>query len=290
MATKLTMDYSFHILTTVVFRHTYFANNRYTGFTVEPDAETQHHFKRLSLLFKSQANGFTLLYETGPGLERTREEVLKEGLTFGFVIMNSDKDFLNYTDGLPEDIAQTILYLRNSTQGNHTDPEGLLHENTVFSVNDILHNQPPDKDNPNNRSFFVKPFAWMQITLHALLEQTLAVNFKGKETVWRYILSSEHLQELSEPAIIHKDTKEAFTGPVPVALPDGNTRMSFESKQKIPLCNKPEKNYQLVENYDAGSGKYKVVLGILPNPDIRLITLINRDNDKKRNIFSEIFI
>lgn len=282
------MDYRYHTLTTVTFRHTYFAGNRYTGFVVEPDAETQHHFKRLSLLFKARPDGFTILYETGPGLERTREKVLEEGLVFGFVINNTDSGFVSYTDFIPVDISRTILHLRNQTKPGSGN-EGVMHADNYFTAKDTLQNQPPDEKNPDNRSFFVKPFAWMQIALHKGLEDNLVVNFKGKETVWRYILSSEHLFDLSEPAIIHKDTKEAFKGPVYVHLPTGEKRMAFESLKPLPLSNRSEKTYQLVENFQQGSSRYRVVISVLPNPDIRSISLIKGERDDE-NIFSEIFI
>jgi len=286
------MSFRYEILTTVLFSHTYFNNNSYRGFAVVPDTSTMHHLRRLSLLFKSLPNGFSLLYEVDANKERTREEVLKEPLVFGFTINNNDPDFINYTEGLPENIEKAVLYFRNKTGATKT-PEneaGLMHENPFFSVNDILQNRAPDKNNIHDRAFFSKPFGWMEIILHTALEKTLQVNFKGKETVWRYIINSDHLQELTEPAVIHKDTKEAFAGPVWLVLPDGKKRMAFESKNRIPLCSKPEKVFQLVENFQPGSGKYKVVLGVLPNPDVKLISLIQPGDVKQKNIFSEIII
>jgi len=286
------MSLSYKILTTVLFRHTYFTNNSYQGFTVVPDTSTMHNFRRLSLLFKRVPNGFSLLYEVDANRERTREEILQEPLVFGFTVNNNDPDFINYTEGLPENIEKAVLYLRNKVdEKRETDNgAGVMHENLFFSVNDILQNRAPDKTNIHDRAFFSKPFGWMEIMLHEGLEKTLAVNFKGKETVWRYIIGSDHLQELTEPAVIHKDTKEAFAGPVWMVLPDGKKRMAFESKNRIPLCNKPEKVFQLVENFQPGSGKYKVVLGVLPNPNVKLISLIQPQDIKQENIFSEIII
>lgn len=285
------MEYRYTTLTTVQFRHGFFAGNRYTGFTVEPDAATLHQFKRLSILFKPAVDGFTLLFETGPGLERTRAVVLKEQMKFSFRINNSDPDFLNYTDGLPDNITDVVLFFQNRVPADPAQPgEGRLHENMVFSVKDILHNRLPENSESRDRVFFNKPFGWLEINLHEALEPLLTVSFKGKETLWRYILNSEHLQELTEPAVIHKDTKEAFEGPVWIVLPDGKKRMAFESRQMIPLSSKPEKVFQLVENYQPGSGRYKVVMSVLPNPNVKLISLIRSEKENNENKFSEIFI
>lgn len=280
------MDYRYHTLTTVRFGHTYFPDKSYRSFTVEPDAETQHHLRRLSILFKPTADGFTLLYETGPGLERERSDVLNEKLVLGFTVVNRDPGLLNYTEGLPEDIASTILYFRNDV----SKTTGLLHVNTYFDAGETLQNQAPDKENPDNRSFFVKPFGFIRIALHEALEETLGVLFKGRETIWRYILTSEHLQDLSGPAVIHKETRQAFKGPVMIDLPDGTKRMAFESPTRLPLSSRAEKQYQLVENFDPASGRYKVVMSVLPNPDTRHISAIRDPEGRDAAIFSEIFI
>lgn len=281
------MDYRYHILTNIRFRHTYFADGLYRGFTAEPDAETRHHLQRLAILFKPVPGGFTLLYETAPGRERNRADVLKENLVLGFVINNTDPGLMNYTEGLPADIADTILYFRNDVQaaGN-----GLLHKSDYFSEGETLQNKPPDAANPHNRSFFAKPFAWMEIALHPSLEEALHVQFKGRETVWRYILSSPHLQDLADPAVIHKDTKDPFKGPVYIVLPGGEKKMAFESVQRIPLSSRAEKIFQLVENFQPGSSRYKVVMSILPNPDISAISSVQDPEGRDAAVFSEIFI
>ncbi len=279
------MEQRFHILSNVVFRHTYFPDNTYTGFRIQPDANTLHHFKRLSLLFRPRIDGFSIIYETNAGLQRTREDILAEGLTFGFTITNHDPDLLSYTEGLPENMMDAVVYIRNNIQSGN-----LLHTQPFISVGDILQNRPPSENNLHDREFFVKPFAWLELSLHAGLAETFYANFKGKETVWRYIINSDHLQDLSQPAVIHKDTKEIFKGPVMIRLPDGKERMSFESNGRIPLCSKPEKVYQLVENYNPASGKYKIVVSVLPNPNVKSISFIPQNNADKQNSFSEIFI
>ena len=285
------MSLRYEILSTVTFHHTYFNSNSYGGFVIVPDTSTLHHLRRLSILFKPTANGCNFLYEVDSNNPRTREELLSEKITLGFSITNNDPDFVNYTEGLPDNIEKAVLFFRNTiTETAVANTIGLLHENPFFSVKDLLQNKTPDKNNIHDKEFFSKPFAWMEIRLHKGLEKTLEVNFKGKETLWRYIINSEHLQELTEPAVIHKDTKEAFKGPVWIELPDGKKRMAFESNKLIPLCSKPEKVFQLVENFQPGSAKYKVVLGMLPNPNVKLISLIRSEDIKQQNNFSEIFI
>jgi hypothetical protein len=66
--------------------------------------------------------------------------------------------------------------------------------------------------------------------------------------------------------------------------------MAFESKNAIQLSSKPEKVFQLVENYQPETGRYKVVLSVLPNPNVKLISSIHTETQNTKNKFSEIFI
>ncbi|MES2004832.1 MAG: hypothetical protein V4450_09955 [Bacteroidota bacterium] len=284
----------YQIVTTVSFRHSYFSDARYTGFSVEPDKATQHTMKRFSLICKVFPDGFSLFYETGPFLQRNRAAVLKESACLRFRIINNDPDFFSYTEGLPENIAESLFFASDKNV-LRTDPANDLAilGNQFFNVEDILQAKIPGLPVFEAEAFFRKPFGFIEINFHPQLPAQFALQFKEKETVWRYILSSDHLQDLTQPAVIHKDTKEAFAGPVWLLLPDGKKRMAFESQKPIPLRNKPEKVFQLVENFEPVSGKCKVVLGVLPNPNIKHFSFIDtekKQGDGKENNFSEIFI
>ncbi len=278
-----------------MFRHSFFPDGRYLGFRLEPDPETQVQLKRLALVFKQLPDGFLLAFETGTGWNRSREDVLQESIPLYFRINNNDEQFFNYTSQLPDQIDSCVLFLRNRRGTGTMDTlPGYLHENTEFSVKDILHNRRPDQGDPWDRQFFEKPFGWLELNIYPGLEEELRACFISKATQWRYILASPYLQDLSDPAVIHKDTKKPFRGPVWVQLPDKQRRMAFESTEPIPLSGKSEKSFQLVENFQPDTGRYKVVIGVLPNPDIRMISRIHAEETGEEEVndhkFSEIFI
>lgn len=289
------MSFQYQILTRIIFRHTFFPDGRYYGFRLQAEAETLLNMKRLSLVFKQTPDGLILAYETGNGWNRSREDVLREPVTLYFRITNTEEQFLNYTAGLPDQIASCVLYLRNRRNTGTMDTmPGYLHENTEFSVKDILHNRRPEQGDAWDKEFFEKPFGWLEINLYPGLEEELLACFSSKATQWRYILASAYLQDLSDPAVIHKETKKAFKGPIWVQLPDKQRRMAFESTEPIPLSGKPEKSFQLVENFQPETGRYKVVISVLPNPDVRTISRVYSEESEgdatNNHKFSEIFI
>jgi hypothetical protein len=65
--------------------------------------------------------------------------------------------------------------------------------------------------------------------------------------------------------------------------------MAFKSKEPISFTQNSQKVFQLVDNYDADSGRYKVVMRALPSANPNYITLVEDKNTHNLN-YSEIFI
>jgi hypothetical protein len=137
--------------------------------------------------------------------------------------------------------------------------------------------------------YFVKPFAILDLKIAPELPENYSLNFKSKETIWRYILLGEHLQSLNNPSILDNTGAEPFEGPEWLKV-SGTNGLAFRSKQAISLSDSSIQNFQLVENFDAATGRYKVIMRALPKANPESITLIKDENTIANNNYSEIFI
>jgi hypothetical protein len=154
-------------------------------------------------------------------------------------------------------------------------------------------------ENTEGRTF-EKPFAILDLLLQPGLEGNYQIAFQPPSTWWNYILVSDHLKELNNPAIINTGTKENFAGPSTIRLRDDRAGLSFVSPAPIGLKQEPAATCMLVENFDPATGKYKVVLPTLPGPDTRIVSGARgkpaaRTPDKPAapgnpTFFSEIFL
>ena len=99
----------------------------------------------------------------------------------------------------------------------------------------------------------------------------------------------EHLQSLNSPAIIDNNGKEPFDGPEYLKF-SGTQGLAFRSKKAISFSETSVQNFQLVENFDIETGRYKVIMRALPKANPELITLIKEENTIANNNYSEIFI
>ena len=87
----------------------------------------------------------------------------------------------------------------------------------------------------------------------------------------------EHLQSLNSPAFIDNNSKEPFDGPEFLRF-SGTQGLAFRSKKAISFSETSVQNFQLVENFDIETGRYKVVMRALPKANPALITLIKDEN------------
>jgi hypothetical protein len=278
------MNYAFENLVSVNFYHSYFSGETFSGFAVEPSSETARTLLNHGMLFKPFNGGFRILYDKAfAGSTRTREQVLNEDVTCSFTLKLNDSAFYNYTAPFGGDISRSMFHFHNLTKPGGKRKE-LLHNDEQVSSADLFPLSHFGKE------YFVKPFAKLDLQLNETLEAAYSIRFKAKETYWRYILVSEHLNELNNPAILDSASAEAFDGPEKLPL-SGKETLAFRSKAPISFSQDNRKVFQLVDNYDAGTGRYKVVMRALPVADPNHVTLIDTGAATKEHInYSEIFI
>lgn len=280
------MEFRFDILVTVNFRHAYYPGGRFTAIRVKPDDSAAETLQRLGLLFKPFEDGFRILYDTHfAGRQRSKEEVTNEAARLRFHFFVNDQAFFNYTANLQDDISSLVFYFSNAAAGDGPPlPPGLLHPQPAVSGGDQV---------PAARfsgQFFSKPSGIVDLELRKGMEGSYSVNFSARATFWRYILVGDHLKALNSPAILDEAEKEDFDGPANIRLPDNREAQVFTSRAVISLSGGKGRVFRLVENYGQGTGKYRVVVGALPSPDVGVISAAGRLAGDVQKEFSEIFI
>lgn len=277
------MKYAFETLVNVFFYHSYFSGEIFQGFQINPDKNTSRDMLNYGILLKPFSGGFRLLYDTSfAGGIRSRQEMLKENITLGFALKLNDPEFYNYTAVVERDITRTIYYFNNNSEKANTSKS--LHMEEYVSEKDVYQlDQFEDQ-------YFVRPFAKLDMQLNLQLADTYSIKFKARESYWRYILLGEHLQNLSSPAVVDSASSEFFEGPFRLPV-RGKEAIAFRSKEPISFSQNIRNNFQLVENYDPQSGRYKVVMRALPAPEPGHINLLEPGSDiKDQRNYSEIFI
>jgi hypothetical protein len=181
------------------------------------------------------------------------------------------------------DLICNYFYFENDTSASVAD-KGMLHKDRFAGQADIrsIHDIADE--------YFIKPFGIVCIHIHKELENSFEIAFAGISTYWCYVLTQDYLQELVNPAIIHKETKQVFSGPEPILLPNNKMAMAFFSPEPIPVREYQKACYQLVENYTGSAQRYKVVLPSLPYPNKNHISKLKSVSESKGKNFSYIFI
>jgi hypothetical protein len=269
------MNFSHKELVRINFRHSYFLDGIPNCFSVKPTIETERFFLNNNLLFKNKNSHFIIAYESfNNGIERTMEDVLELNAILRFTITLTDSLFFNYTSISTSDISNSIFHFHNFNE----DKRQFLHSDENVLLKDLVSVSNFDFN------FFIKPFALIELQLNNIHSKEYIINFKEKQTHWRYLIVSEHLKDLSEPAVIGPT---AFNGPIEIILPDSKTALSFESTIPIGIKQRSEQSFQLVENYNLSSNKGKIVIKNLPQPNVNNISKIR---DEGQNEYSEIII
>jgi hypothetical protein len=277
------MKYAYEVLVNISFSHTYFSNKVFAGLVFTPSSSTQLLFLNYGLLFKPNYGGFTIAYDANfNGEKRSREEVVSSIVDCRFTATLNDFNFYNYTAIAEKDISKKVFHFYNAVDDNEVLNKS-LHSEEFVSEYDLKNIADFDE------TFFVKPFAILDLKIAPELLENYSLNFKAKETIWRYILMGEHLQSLNSPAIIDNNGKEPFDGPEYLKF-SGTQGLAFRSKNAISFSETSVQNFQLVENFDIETGRYKVVMRALPKANPALITLIKDENTIANNNYSEIFI
>ena len=276
------MTQQYHIAFSVFFRHTFFSDGKLRCLAVFPTAETELLLRNMGAIGKPFQDGFHILYDAfAYGKERSRKEFLKEEAQLKFTVINKDSSFFNYTSDFNTDISRNYFFFENRTTGEKEN----LQTGSAVGKEDL---RPVNTADPG---LFVKPFGLISIRLHKDLAKEFVISFASAETYWCYILTTNYLQELNDPAIIRKETKEPFEGPINVQLTEKSTGMAFLSGATVQLAERAMNHTcQLVEHYNTSSGSYKVVLPALPGPDRRHISSVKTIDEYKDKAISYIFI
>jgi hypothetical protein len=277
------MKYAYEVLVNVSFSHTYFSNKVFAGLVFTPSSSTQLLFLNNGLVFKQNNGGFTIAFDTNfNGEKRSREDLISGVMNCRFNAVLNDLRFYNYTAISGTDISKKIFHFHNlkddeSTIKTSLQADEFVSENDLKAIADF------------DETYFVKPFAILDLRIAPELPENYSLNFKSKETIWRYILLGEHLQSLNNPSILDNTGAEPFEGPEWLKV-SGTNGLAFRSKQAISLSDSSIQNFQLVENFDAATGRYKVIMRALPKANPESITLIKDENTIANNNYSEIFI
>lgn len=278
------MQQQYEIAFSIFFRHQFFSDGKLKCLKVKPSRETEGILKRAGAVMHVFKNGIHVLYESFFASEkRSRTEFLKDAWELTFLLENTDPNFFNYTAVADMDISRNCFYFQNDTSLQATN-KGMLHKGRFADKDNIR------SINDTAGEFFIKPFGVVSILVHSELENSFEIAFAGTATYWCYVLTQDYLQELVDPAIIHKDTKQAFSGPEPIRLPDNRAAVAFFSDEPIAHKEYPEAWYQLVENYNTSTQRYKVVLPSLPHPNRNYISLLKSVSESKGKNYSYIFI
>lgn len=277
------MASTFNLLFEVAITHGYFPNEIPGNFSLIPDDATRHLMLRLGLLFRSTGNRYSVYYDAQfAGSPRSREQVLMQTETIVFNISNTDPSFLNYTGNIEVDNINKSLFLFSNLAKSETIRDDLTSAEIVSDA-DLIATDKIDQ------AFFNKPFGQVRVRLHKGLKESLRIAFQPKSTYWRYILTSDHLKTLVNPAVINKETKQVFLGPEPFVLPDQRQAIVFRSAAPVQMSALPNKSFQLVENYEPSSGRGRVIISMMPNPNNNAINLLPESGTEKLN-YSEIFL
>lgn len=268
------MYYSYDILCSVNFLHGYFPDGRIMSFEVKPSAGTAEQMKKAGLLGKSQPGSFSILYDNHyAGRERLKQEVLNSDIVLDFYIINNDPLLFSHTAGLEDYLPNKSCFLFTNETNNK---DNRLHVKEYAGSEDMYPN-----GRPVPRMGWQQPFGVIRLTLNKITGSNYHISFDVKTTYWQYILVSDESKELQQPAILDKANKIIFSGPSSVILPDETERIAFTSQSRLPLNCKPDVSFRLVENYNAGNGKHKVVLSQLPYPDVRRFSAIGKLKKKE---------
>ncbi len=268
------MRQEYTVLFNILWQHDFYAGTMPSLFAVMPAEETVHLMKRHQLTYKTYANSLSVLFDQSLApSEDARETFLQQPLLLTFFLYCNDPYLLNYTDGLQNlQVGKQLLHFYNNN-------DDLLHKATTVSDVDIV---------PIH--LFLRgllgpvPMAVMEIRLKPGMPKDLHIHFKSLATIWRYVVVTGHLRQLAAPAVINKESKEPFVGPELLVLPDNKQAVCFRSPKPIQLAYRCAQSFQLVDNYDAVTKKYKVVLQSLPVPDVTKLSVISRER------YSEIII
>lgn len=266
----------------VNFIHEYFAAGVFTGLQAKPDRETAELLLKNGLLFKPGSSGFSILYDAFyTGNERTLEEVQKNRLTLSFQLVLTDQHFYNYTTDFGADIGVFNFLFTNRPGINCPVEKGnSLHRDKYVSSKELTVKKDADAG----------LFGNIVITIDSSLQPDYYIRFAQKALYVRYFLVSHFYLSLNQPAIVDGSERYKFSDAAKVTLTNGAGAICFVCDNAIQFKNKQKSNFNLVENYEKETGKYKLVRSGLPLPDVRAVSKALENDNNAGKFFSDIFL
>ena len=271
----------YEILTQVEFRHRYFLNHKLECFSVKPDLKTDRFLSRSGLVFKPFNDGFKLFFNSLNNQEKIIRNDILDDFVLRFHIELTDPCFFNYTDCGAIKCNTGFYHFNNFTGKKERFSIKNLHNEEFVSVEDTV------DESTFEEKFLIKPFGIIELQLRYDLQTEYVLHFREIETYWRYIIMSDHLKKLQQPAII--GNSEVFEGPTNVTLHNNQEAISFVSVSPISHKQRPDQYFKLVDHYKEEESTFNVIINALPVPDTsHMPSIIKNKNDKK--YYSEIFI
>ena len=290
------MMQQYHKAFSIFFKHDYFSDGNLRSLTVKPTAETSLILRNNGGMVVPFQYGVHVLYDSlCYGNKRLRTEFLESAGHLDFLITNKDHHFFNYTTDFDTDISSNYFFFTNTSIAEQRNDVAVARKETS-NGSTVLHKAEyvgKDDVRPVDSKavdLFSKPFGVIALELHAALEENLRISFKTVSTYWCYVVSTDYLQELVSPAILNKETEELFSGPEPAQLYGDKTVLLFFSRDPIPHHQHMIHTFQLVEEYQPETHRYKVVLPVLPGPSPQRISSIKTTKEYQDKRLSFIFI
>ncbi|PSL45368.1 hypothetical protein CLV51_10470 [Chitinophaga niastensis] len=274
------MKQRYEILTTIHYRHTFLQAQPYEGIGIRISAAAGRQLLNEDLVLKQQPAGIVLLYNTLSGSGRTRKDMLQSNITLTFEVVLKDSLFYNYTQVSTSAITEQIFIFSNAP-GNAA---GVLHKAAYVGADDLCElNTLPE-------TFFVKPLGQLTLQLNETLQDTYYIRFQSKSTYWCYFLMSDQLASLANPVILEANGAVYFNTPQLADVAGKSKVPVLISNQPISLTKRTPYLLKLADQLPEEKDKYKVIISLLPTPEIDRISAagtVLQTNDKA---YSEIFL
>jgi len=251
--------------------HDYYKSKVCKDLEIRPEIETQFKLKQFGILFRQEANGFSLARDGNKSLEAHVFQGLLE-LNFDFKITNPF--FLNYTD-IPFETDQ-FFYFKN---GDNREKSS-LHSGPYVGESDLAE---WDEDGLKGRIA-------LTFKVEGGLEEEAkdyTIYFAARKSVWKYIVngSSENMKEY-RAFYVKSANRLAMNYQFDIVEEKTEKLSVFEvvSTEELPFEEKPGYVFEL--RRDKSNGLNVPYKRVLPNANPRNLLF-----DHKRNQFlTEIFV
>jgi len=130
------MDFVFETLFTIDFRHQYFGNSLFYGFTVTATDKTKSLMSGLDIGSRLLPGKLIVYYNTNfAGTKRTRADLLDKSLSLSFHAEITDRNFLNYTSIPSYSPSNNVIYFNNKKYlfKSQQSGKGYLHRDSFVS-------------------------------------------------------------------------------------------------------------------------------------------------------------